>query len=469
MGINDFETAADANLEAAMKRRFDPEANTHYRILDASALVGDKEKIKQLVFHHLKRQVPRLNELEGYFEAENKGILSRSARKAGLADERVVHGFAEYVAQFMQGFLVGNPVKITSEVDEENAIIKEFNKENDIQTLNNELVLDLSIYGRAYELEYRSEEDQNRTALLKPQETFVIYDSTVEMKPVAAIRYIKIDDKYIISLYTSERVYTYESDLNEYGVIRALDEGSINPFSDIQIIEYQNNRFRRGDFEKVLSLIDAYDAAQSDISNYMTDLNNAMLMIKGGLRLTLEEAAKMRESNILLLKEVAGPDGRASSVDAKYIYKQYDVNGVESYKNRLQTDIHKFTNTPDLNDDAFAGTQSGESMKYKLFGLEQKRIIKETFIKKGFRKRYKLLSNILSIASEGALDINNITYTFTPNAPKSLRDEIDMFTKLGGELSDLTKLSLISVIDDPQAELNRINDQLPDVYGDIVE
>ena len=33
------------------------------------------------------------------------------------------------------------------------------------------------------------------------------------------------------------------------------------------------------DFEKVIPLIDLYDNAQSDTANYMSDLNDAMLLV----------------------------------------------------------------------------------------------------------------------------------------------------------------------------------------------
>src|SRR5690625_5644461 len=61
-------------------------------------------------------------------------------------------------------------------------------------------------------------------------------------------------------------------------------------FQGVPIIEYENNRFREGDYEDVLNLIDLYDASQSDTANYMTDLNDAMLKIVGSLDLDVDEA-----------------------------------------------------------------------------------------------------------------------------------------------------------------------------------
>ena len=114
----------------------------------------------------------------------------------------------------------------------------------------------------------------------------------------------------------------------------------------------------------------------------MTDINDAMLAIVGNVEIDGDDADKFRQANMVHIKPNVNSNGSDSNAEVKYIYKQYDVNGAEAYKTRLQRDIHKYTNTPDLTDENFSGVQSGESMKYKLFGLEQVRSIKERLFKK---------------------------------------------------------------------------------------
>jgi SPP1 family phage portal protein len=112
-----------------------------------------------------------------------------------------------------------------------------------------------------------------------------------------------------------------------------------------------------------------------------------------------------------------------------------------------------------MNNHSFSGTQSGESMKYKLFGLEQVRATKERLFKKSIRDRYRLISNLGSAASELSLDVNDIKITFTPNLPKSMKEEIENFVKLGGTLSDETKLTLLSLVENPKEELDKIEEE----------
>ena len=119
-----------------------------------------------------------------------------------------------------------------------------------------------------------------------------------------------------------------------------------------------------------------------------------------------------------------------------------------------------FTNTPDMTDENFGGNQSGEAMKYKLFGLEQRTAIKEGLFRKGLRRRYKLIGQIMSINRELDKDaIQDLTFTFTRNVPKSVKDEMEMYLQAGGQISQQSLMSIVSFIDNPQQEMERIENE----------
>lgn len=442
-----------------MKERFSPEANIHYRISSADELTSDLSVLSSFIMHHQKHQRPRLDTLLKYYEGRNTKVLrERRRRESHLADHRATHNFAEYVSGFIQGYLVGVPIKTSYPDEEIEETIREINRDNNADEHNSDIVLDQSIFGRAYELLYRSKNDKTRFTISDVRETFVIYDDTVEMDPVAGVRYVynRFTDKTTVFLYTDSEIITYDLDYDYK--LHKKDE-AIHAFGDVPIIEYRNNRFRRGDFEKVLNLIDLYDEAQSDTANYMTDFNDAMLKIVGNLKIDEDQAKKMKEHNLLFLQTEPNPDGAETKADADYIYKKYDVEGTEKYKDRIKNDIHMFTHTPNMDDESFAGTQSGEALKYKLFGLEQKRATKERMFKKSLRKRYELINNMMNVASEGDFDVDEIEIKFTPNLPKNVMEEIEAFTKLGGELSDKTKLSILSFVENPDEELEKIEEE----------
>ncbi|MEJ7228442.1 phage portal protein, partial [Staphylococcus epidermidis] len=78
-----------------------------------------------------------------------------------------------------------------------------------------------------------------------------------------------------------------------------ISEEKSHYYNEVPIIEYLNDRFKQGDFENVLTLIDLYDSAQSDTANYMTDINDAMLAIVGNVELNGDDAVKFRQANMI--------------------------------------------------------------------------------------------------------------------------------------------------------------------------
>lgn len=457
--VNKFETAHHSYSSNA-KQRFSEDANMHYTHSDIDDLIKDTDSLGEMIQHHQEHQRPRLKVLQDYYKGDNTSILRHKRRREEhLADHRATHNFAKYVSQFIQGYMVGVPLKTTYPEDDINEQIREMNRDNDADEHNSDLVLDQSIYGRAYELLYRNNSDETRFTILDVLETFVIYDDTVELNPLAGVRYIgnRFQDDITVYVYTDSKRYTYSMD-SAYKL--TITDQEDHYFSGVPIIEYGNNRFRQGDFEDVLNLIDLYDSAQSDTANYMQDFNDAMLKIVGNLDIDVEEAKNMKDHNILMLKTEMDPEGRAGQADADYIYKQYDVQGTEAYKDRVFNNILLFTSIPNLLDDKQGvNHQSGEAIKMKLFALEQKRATKERLFKKSLRDRYRLISNISSIAAEGEFDVNELTITFAENLPSAVDKEMEWFSKMGGELSQKTMLSQLSFVDNPDEEMEQIEEE----------
>src|SRR5699024_2491868 len=131
-----------------------------------------------------------------------------------------------------------------------------------------------------------------------------------------------------------------------------------------------------------------------------------------------------------------------------------------AYKDRVFNNILLFTSIPNLLDDkGSTGTQSGEALKMKLFALSQKRATKERLLNKGLRNRYRLISNIMELASEGNLDVNQFNFYFTENLPKAIEKELEWFTSAGGVLTQETLLSQLSFVENVAEELEKIEEE----------
>ena len=403
-------------------------------------------RIMEFVRHFYNVQRPRLQKLDAYYRGWDEGVLATDTRRVqeGYADYRLTHPFAQEIADFQTSFSVGNPIGV--EAEEEHDELDAVNNYNDVNTLNNDLFLDMTKYGRAVELTYR-EDNTERIVRLDPLNTFVIYSNDVDPSPIMAVRLSErmvIDQtsnpikKHVIEYWTEEtHAVSTEITLTDNLKIAYTEDLVTMP-----IVEYWNNTLRTGDYENVIPLIDAYDAAQSDTANYMTDMNDAILTIKGDIDslfdgadlmvdLTDKDAAiklakakqqmlnEMKNARMLLLKSGISATGTQTSVDANYIYKQYDVQGVEAYKNRLYKNIHTFSRTPDVSDDNFASNASGVAMKYKQLGVIQLAATKRRQFEKGLYRRYKIIQTLENaVSGKWDIDYNDIRFTFHDNLPQ---------------------------------------------------
>ncbi len=463
--VNKFEHGLDIEVGTRSDSlRFESASNEPFRYSSSEALLETpegKKALKDMLGVFFDSQKKRLRILASYAKGENHSILYGKRRlDKEKADYRVRHRWGGYISSFATSYVIGNPVTVGvlegGNKDQLQAI-KEIEWNNDINALNNDLAFDASVYGRAYEYHFRDRDNMDRVVLISPLEMFVIRDLTVEQNIIGAVHLPIYNGMVNMTVYTKDQVITYKPFVHHSPSLE-VDEITKHNYNDIPVVEWWNNRYRMGDYESEISLIDAYDASESDTANYMSDLNDAMLLIKGDLEAigaTADNVAKMKDANTLLLQTGISATGQQTTADAGYIYKQYDVSGTEAYKNRLANDIHRFSRIPNLDDDRFNSTQSGIALLYKMIGLEQVRKDKETYFTKALRRRYELISNIHKAVNGPVIEANKLTFTFHPNIPQDVWTEIKAYIEAGGEVSQETLLNNASFTD-YETEIDRI-------------
>lgn len=440
-----YQFERDMDVEEPDERKdhitFDDKDYELFVYSDMDSLMANKPVLAKMVRDFFDYQKERIDVLRDYSRGRNTAIRSGRRRiEKDKADYRLSHNWGGYISGFATSHVMSIPVSATTESENEAKVIEELKEHNDINNLNYELAYDASVYGNGFEFHYRDEVDKTDKIVIIPRsEMFLIYDTTVIKSIIGAVHVPILNDQLHITVYTDNAVYTYDpTEIQD----PAFENENVKKhgYGLVPVVEWQNNRFRSGDFEDVIPLIDAYDSAQSDIANYMTDLNDSLLVINGDLEalgLTPSDVALMKQANTMLLQTGMDAQGKQTSASAEYIYKQYDVAGTEAYKDRVINDIHKMTNIPNIDDEQF-GNQSGIAMQYKLLGLTQLRTTKESFFTKALRRRYKLIENIHRELSQTSIDASKITFTFQPNLPKDVWEEISQYINAGGQLSQET-------------------------------
>ena len=235
-------------------------------------------------------------------------------------------------------------------------------------------------------------------------------------------------------------------------------------FADVPVCVYQNNGDNQGDFEGVLTLIDAYNLLEScsmDDFQYFTDAYLALTGLQGT---EAEDIAAMKEQRVILL-----PD----NAKAEWLIKQSNDTAQENMKKRLHTNILLFSKTPDMTDENFSQNASGVSLRYKLLGLENTAGIKERYFKLALQRRFELICNALSIMGKD-YDYMEIGMQFHRSLPENMIEIADFITKVGYLLSEETAINMLHMDIDAQAEIEKRQQEkdasvsLPfDVAGDL--
>ena len=362
-------------------------------------------------------------------------------------NNKIANAYASYITDTLVGYFIGEPVTYTSN---DNVLIQDLNmilEYNDEADENAELAKNASIYGVAYEMLYLSEEDKMiRFKALNPKEVIPIFDKTVEQNLLAVMRYYEDydyveDNTYtIVEVIDSKMVRRYKLDTG-----LSLLEEYPHYFSMVPVAIFKNNEDETGDFEQVISLIDAYDKMESDSLNDFEYFVDAYLALYG-FTADAEDIAQMKENRVLLMDE---------GTSAEWLIKQTSDAYVENMKNRLDKDIHKFAKCPNMSDEEFASNASGIAIKFKLLGTENLVSIKERKFKRGLQQRLELMSMINSVLREG-FDWRAIDIVFTRNIPSNDTDIANMVNTLKDIVSEETLLAQIPFVEDVQNELEKL-------------
>lgn len=400
---------------------------------------------------------PRLERLGRAYEG--RGEITRRTRSPGLPNNRLVHAFPRYIVTMASGYLVGRPVTYDDRTQSDAvAALREAYAACDMDSVDAELAADASIYGRGVCICYADEGGRPKAATLSPKTAFVVYDDTVEHRPLFGVHWMDRYDGAGKRCSVCVHAYTAGAELTLSGrsLAALTQEGGEQPhyFGGVPVVEFWNNAQETGDFEPVLSLIDAYDTLESDRVNDKQQFTDAVLLLTG---CTLEnddpQDRRSPAQKLLEEKTLSLPDTDAS---AQWLVKQSDEAGAEVLRQALRGDIHKMSMVPDLTDESFAANASGVAMRYKLLGLEQLTAIKERWFREGLRSRMRLFAHFLSVLARTTLDPETVEMTFTRSLPVNETETAQMVAQLSGIAPQRALLAQLPFIDDVDAAMEEL-------------
>lgn len=433
-----------------------------YQILTYPRAGYDETKLKKDLIYKLilkhSNESKRLKNLKDYYLGEHD-ILKHERRK-GQPNFKTVANHAKDIADTATGYFMGNPIKyMNTEGSDLEQLLEAFDGA-EIDQVDSDNALNMAIYGRSYEYIYAKEDTTELdSTTLEPENTFLVYDDSIEKRPLFAVYYYHVKDD--VNNTTSYHAEVLTKTLHYSLVLQSGSSGTTeNDTSEqhhmgtIPIVEYQNNKFRIGDYEQQISLIDAYNSLMGNRVNDKEQAIESILLLYGAQLADTEEEAKeamqiLREEGLLELPLDA---------KAEFLSNTLDENSVEVLRKALKEDIYTFSHVPNLTDEKFAGNTSGVAMEFKLLGLEMITKTKEANYKRGLRQRIKIFANFLGM-KQISIDAKSIVPQFSRGLPKNLLEISQIISNLDGKVSLRQLISLLPFVEDPDAELEALKEQ----------
>lgn len=423
---------------------------------DETAL--NKELIYKLIQKHTQER-QRLKKLKSYYMGEH-AILNHGRRNKNAPNFKTVANHAKDISDTATGYFMGNAIKYnnTAEGDIESLLVAFDGAE--IDQVDTQNALNMSIYGRAYEYIYAKEGlTELDSTSIDPENVFLVYDDSIERRVLFAVYYYEIkDDSKDATKYQAE---VFTQNLHYHIVMRDSSKGTtqneqVEPHNlgQVPIIEYRNNHFAIGDYEQQISLIDAYNSLMGNRVNDKEQAVESILVLYGAqLADNLEDArvamSILAEEGLLELP-----------IDAKadFLKNALDENATEILRKSLKEDIYTFSHVPNLTDENFAGNSSGVAMEFKLLGLEMITKTKEANYKRGIRQRIAIFAHYLGM-QQIALEAHSIVPQFSRGLPKNLLELSQVINNLEGKVSLRQLISLLPFVEDPDAELEDLEEE----------
>lgn len=405
----------------------------------------------------------RFEKLEQYYN--NQNAITRRIMDSSKPNNKLCHNFCKYICNMATGYFMGKGIRFLIPDEKQKKLFDSVVDEEYTKDITFEIAKGASKCGIAFELLYINEDSKLKSKKFGAKDIIPIFSSKVDEFLEGAIRlWIEKDIFYdntvtrYAALYTKSEIITFRKGSNDGEYIEA--ERVPHCFEDVPVIVYLNNEEQKGDFEDVISLVDAYDKAQSDTANDFEYFTDAYLMLIGaGEGFTTDydneydddsdnnRMKTFKNEKILLLDEQG---------QAQWLIKNINDTAVENYKNRLHKDLFFLAQVPALSDESFGQNLSGVAIKYKLIGLEELSIVKENKFKSAIKKKMKFITKYINLTHGTNFNVDDITIVFDRNVIENLTEIVENVNRLEGITSKETQLGLLPFVDKPKDEIAKI-------------
>ncbi|RVU97049.1 phage portal protein [Coriobacteriales bacterium OH1046] len=402
----------------------------------------DGDLLMRLIDEHRKGHVPRYEYLGAAYDTRYS-VFGRAPRPDYKQDNRLAVDFAYDITETFEGYFIGIPMDLRIEGDEaKSRYLEDYAARNHQEDVDAEVSKLASKYGHAYEMLYQDAEGRPRSAAVSPLCSFMVFDDSVLKRPMYYVTYLYGEDGGLRGRWSDDRLVV---PFSEDGGGLAFGDPQEHYFGEVPAIDFMQNSEKRGLYEGVLNLIEAYNealSAKADDVGYFADA----YMVVEGMELGDGFPEDMRRDKLI---NIWGD----SPLKVYFLQKPDGDVAQENLISRIETLIFKMAMVPDITDESFS-TASGTALKMRLMPMGNLARNKERKFTMGVQRRLRMLANYPDKPFSGD-DWMRVEIAMHRNMPEDIAAEAQVAGALSGIVSEETQLSVLSCVDDPRREIER--------------
>ena len=224
-----------------------------------------------------------------------------------------------------------------------------------------------------------------------------------------------------------------------------------NVYGVVPAVEFFDNEERLGLCDNVATLINELNDTLSSKQNQIEYFDNAYLSVLG---LNLDaDGDGLPDIDLQTQRMIYSPDADAVNAKIEFLAKPNGDGMQEHQIDRLTNLIYQIAKVPNPNDDSFSGNASGVAMQYKMLSMQNMAASKERKFTRSLRKLYRAVFSLTNWPDAW----RDLKFKFNRNLPNNLSEEVADAKNLEGVVSKETQLSVLSIVDDPKAEIDRMD------------
>ena len=365
--------------------------------------------------------------LYNYYKGDQP-INQREKTFNDTINNKVVSNIAAEIVDFKTGYLLSAPIQYIDSASNDSEdditnndldVMTRFCMMEDKDTSDLEVAEWQSICGRGFRMllpkaEVMENDSPFAIYTLDPRNTEVVYSSKMGHKPMMAFTSVTlVNNSVIYYCYTETDFFVLDN--NGMDVSDEITKSGPHALGMIPIIEYPANNARLGDFEQVITLLNAINTVTSNRVDGVEQFVQAILCMEG-MQIEVSQDQTQEEAELNFMQSIREIGGMMIPKDSKayYLIQELNQEQTETLVQSMYERVLTIVGMPNRNfsDRSTSDTGSAVILRNGYSETEARARVRENYYRKSERRLLNLMITLTNALAGTDLLPTNVDIRF---------------------------------------------------------